>query len=138
MVLLSGTRGDRELADCGNRCQGFAPKTHGGDGFEVVQIADLAGGMAAQRQRHVSGQQTQTVVFHTDEPDTAFNQTHHHLGGTGVQSVVHQLSHHRCGAFDHFTGGNLADQFIGEFADGASRRGGGVHAPDSKGASRGQ
>ena len=101
-----------------------------------MQIADLAGGVAAQGQWHIGGQQTHAVVFDADKAHTAFNQTHHYLGGTSVQSVVHQLAYHGRRPLDHFTGGNLADQFIGEFADGASRREGGVHAPDSKGASK--
>ena len=133
MVLLSGARGQRQFADRSDRGQGLATKTHGGNRFKVVQIADLAGGVATQGQWHVSGLQTDAIVFHADETNPAFDQTHHHLGSTGVQSVVHQFTHHRRRSFDHFTGGNLADQFIGEFADGASRRGGGVHPWDSKG-----
>ena len=133
VVLLRGARQHAEFRHSGNGGQGLAAKAHGGHGFKVVQVADLAGGVASQGQGHVSGFQTRAIVFHADEPHTAFLQTHHHLGGACVQGVVHQFAHHRCGAFNHFASGDLADQFVGEFTDGASCQGREIHACHSRG-----
>ena len=47
-----------------------------------------------------------------------------HLRGAGVERVVHQLAHHRGRALHHLAGGDLADQFVRQLADGAARRGG--------------
>jgi hypothetical protein len=55
--------------------------------------------------------------------------------GAGVQRVVHQLAHHRGRALHHLAGGDLADQFVGQFADRAAR--GGVRVRHSFGHSRG-
>ena len=54
--------------------------------------------------------------------------------GAGVERVVDQLAHHRGRALDHLAGGDLADQFVGQFADGAARGGDeeGVHERDCR------
>ena len=49
------------------------------------------------------------------------------LRGAGVERVVDQLAHHRGRALDHLAGGDLADQLVGQFADGAAGREHGVH-----------
>lgn len=45
------TRGQGKAADRGDRRQGFAAKAQRGDGFQVVQRSDLAGGMPRHGQR---------------------------------------------------------------------------------------
>ena len=49
--------------------------------------------------------------------------------GARVERVVDQFAHHRSRPLDHFAGGDLADQFLRQFADCAARDGleGGVH-----------
>jgi hypothetical protein len=59
------------------------------------------------------------VVFHADQAHATGKQAQRDLRGTRVEGVVHQFSNHRGGALDHLTSGDLADQFIWEFADGA-------------------
>ena len=59
------------------------------------------------------------VVFDADQAHATLHQSHHDLAGPGIQGVVDQLAHHRGRALHHFTGGDLADQFVGQFLDGA-------------------
>ena len=125
-VLLGGARQQRGFGDRADGGQGFAAETHGGDRFQVVQRADLAGGMAAQCHRQLFARDAVAIVLDPDAAHAAGQQPHCHLAGAGVERVVDQLAHHGGRAFDHLAGGDLADQFIGQFADAGAGRGGGV------------
>ncbi len=65
------------------------------------------------------------VVLDDEAADAAGDQLELDLAGAGVQRVVHQFAHDGGRAFDDLAGGDLGDQFIGEFADRAPARGGG-------------
>ena len=123
--------GARQNGAVGNRIDGgqrLAAKAHGGHRLQVVQIADLAGGMALKSNRQLARQDAHAVVFHGNQAYAAGKQAHRHLACAGVQRVVHQFAHHRCGPLHHFACGNLADQRVGQFTDGAAGgQGGGVH-----------
>ena len=77
--------------------------------------------MAFERQRQLFERDADAVVFDRDAAHAAGHQLQLDLAGAGVDRVVNQLAHHRSRAFNHLTGGDLADQFIGEFADAATR-----------------
>ncbi len=101
--------------------QGLAAKTHGGHRLQLVQVADLAGGVALERQGQLLGRDAAAVVLHHDGAHAAAHELDIDLAGAGVQGVVHQLAHHGGRALHHLASGDLADQFIGEFADGPAR-----------------
>jgi hypothetical protein len=86
---------------------------------------DLAGGMARSASGSSSRGMPHAVVLDRDQAHAAGQQPHRDLRGAGVQRVVHQLAHHRGRALHHLAGGDLADQLVGQFADGAARRGAG-------------
>jgi hypothetical protein len=125
---VGGAAGDGELGHRGDRRQRFAAETHRGDLLQVVQRGDLARRVAAQRERQLGGGNAHTVVLDLDGADAAARQAYDDLGGAGVQRVVDQFPHHRGRPLDHLAGGDLADEFIGQFADrpafGRHRRGG--------------
>ena len=100
--------------------QRFAAKAHGRHALQVVQVADLAGGVALEGDGQLVAQDALAVVFHADQAHTAGQQPQGDLGGAGVQRVVHQFTHHAGGALYDFTRRNLADKFVREFADGAA------------------
>ena len=131
--------GDRQLGDRADRRQRLAAEAHRHHLLEIVQRADLAGGMAAQRQRQLGFGDALAVVLDDDRAHAAGDQPHRDAGGAGVQRVVDQLAHHRGRALDHLAGGDLADQLVGQLADraagGRGQRGGGRgqgHAPDCR------
>ncbi|MBK7278200.1 MAG: hypothetical protein IPI08_17075 [Betaproteobacteria bacterium] len=106
-------RRQRELGNRGDGRQRLAAKTHRDDRFQLGQRGDLARGVARQRQRQVFDRNAGAVVLDADRTHAAGRQPHRHLGGAGVQRVVHQFAHHRGRAFHHLAGGDLAHQFVG-------------------------
>ena len=83
--------------------------------------------MALQGHRQLIGGNAHAVVFHADEAHTTGEQSQGDLCGSRVERVVYQFAHNRSRAFDHLASGDLADQFIWEFADGAWGLGSRVH-----------
>ena len=115
----------RQQCDFSYRIDGsqrLAAKTHGAHRFQLGQAGDLAGGVALERGGHLIGRDAGAIVLHTDQAHAAGRQAQRDLRGPGIQRVVQQLAHHRRRALDHFAGGDLADQFIGQFADRAAGR----------------
>ena len=74
-----------------------------------------------QRHRQFFARNAQAVVFHRISRTPPASSRTVTCVAPGVQRVVDQLAHHRGRALHHFAGGDLADQFIGKFADGAAR-----------------
>ena len=85
-----------------------------------MQIRDFAGGVAFEGDRQLVGRDAHAVVFHRNQPHTACGQAQGDLRRAGIQRVVHQLAHDGGGALDDLASGDLADQLVGEFADGAA------------------
>ena len=114
----------RHIGHRGDGGQRLPAKAHGADRFQVVQRADLAGGMAAQCQRQLGRLDADAVVFHHDAAHAAGHQLDVDLRGAGIQRVVHQLAHHGSRALHHLAGGDLAHQLVGQLADRAAGQGG--------------
>ena len=115
-------RGDADLGDGGHGGQGLTAKTHGLHTLQVVQAADFAGGVALERGGQFCAGYAAAVVFDRDQAHAAGEQAQGDLAGPGVQGVVDQLAHDRRGALDDLTGGDLADEFVGQFPNGRGRR----------------
>ena len=120
MGCVRRAAGNTDLGNRRNRSECLASKPHGGHGFQVAQRIDFAGRVAAQGQRQLGAGNAEAVVFDDDAAYATRRQFHRHFRRTGVQCVVHQLTHHRGWPLHHFTGGDLADEFVGQFADGPS------------------
>jgi hypothetical protein len=101
--------------------RGLAAKPHGADRLQIVQAGDLAGGVAFERGGQFLARNARAIIFNRDQPHTAGQQPQRDLRGPGVQGVVQQLAHHGGRALHHLAGGNLADEFVGQFADRAPR-----------------
>ena len=115
-------RGDADLGDGRHGGQGLTAKTHGLHTLQIVQAADFAGGVALERGGQFRAGDAAAVVFDRDQSNPTGEQAQADLAGPSVQGVVDQLAHHRSGALDHFTRGDLADEFVGQFPDGRGRR----------------
>ena len=110
----------RNLGDGADGGQRLAPKTHGADRFQIAQAGDLAGGVALQGGGQLGAQNAAAVVLHADQAHAAGQQAQGDLGGARVQGVVHQLAHDRGGPLHDFAGGDLTDQLVGQFKNGAA------------------
>lgn len=106
-----------ELGDGVDGGQRLAAKAHRAYRLQVVQAGDLAGRVAAQGQRQLVARQALAVVLDRDQPHAAGRESHRDLPRAGVERVVEQFAHHRRGPLHHFAGRDLADQFVGKFAD---------------------
>ena len=121
---VGGAAGDGQLGHRAQRGQRLAAETHRADLLQIVEAGDLAGGVALEGQRQLVGRDAGAVVLDQDGAHAARGQPQRDLASAGVERVVEQLAHHRAGALDHLAGGDLADQLVGQFTDGAARWGG--------------
>jgi len=77
----------RQNGAVGNRVDGrqcLTPKAHGGHRFEVLQITDLASGMALKSQWQLGALNAHAIVFHGNQAHAAGQQAHRHLACAGV------------------------------------------------------
>src|SRR6185312_10340941 len=116
-LLAGGARDQREARHRRHRGQRLAAKTHAGDVFEIVEAADLAGGMRGHRQRQVVQRDAAAVVANADQPRTASLDVHLDARGAGVEAVLDQLLDHRGRPLDDLAGGDLIDEFGRKRAD---------------------
>ena len=91
--LLRRAREQGHFRHRGDGGQRLAAEAHGGDRFQVVQVGDLAGGVAAQGDGQFFLRNAAAVVLHRDQAHAAGQQAHGDLAGAGIERVVHQLAH---------------------------------------------
>ena len=65
-ITVAAIGGETESRYRGYAGQRFTAKPQCGDGFEVFQIVDLAGGMTTQRQSQIVFADTATIISNTD------------------------------------------------------------------------
>ena len=97
--------------------QGLAPEPECCDALNVVHVADLARGMALDAQQGVVVIHPAPVVGDQQGVPPPRDDFHLHLGGAGIERVLHQFLDDGCGAFDHFPGGDLIDHPVGQDLD---------------------
>ena len=73
--------------------------------------------MARQRQRQLLLRDAAAVIGDRDALDAAFFQPDRNLGRAGIERVFEQFLDHGRRTLDHFAGGNLRDQVIGQRLD---------------------
>ena len=97
--------------------QGLATKPQGGNGLQVPEIGDLAGGVPAQRQGQVIQSDSLAVVPDPQQLDTALLGLDLDTVGTGVQAILDQLLGHRSRPLHHLPRRNLVDELGGKLPD---------------------
>ena len=91
LVRTLGARRQRQPRNRTDRGQRFTAKAQRGNSLEIIQITDLAGGMARQRQRQVILLDTRTIVAHPQQLDARLLNVDIDPFGTGVQAVFQQF-----------------------------------------------
>src|SRR6185437_8286488 len=117
-IVPRAPRGDRHPRYRCDRSQRLAAKAHARDTRQVIEARDLAGRVRRQRQRQFVRRDARAVVAHADQAHATLLDLDIDATRTGIEAVLGQLLHHRRGAFDHLTGGDLVDQFRRKRADG--------------------
>ncbi len=120
-VRPGGTTGQDHPADGADRRQRLATKSHGGDGVQIIEGSDLAGGVGCHGQRQFIEGNAAAVVHHPKTfPPSPLDQ-HLDAGGPGIDRVLDQFLGHVGGSLDDFTGRDLVDEQSGERANGHGR-----------------
>jgi hypothetical protein len=117
VLVVRAARGQGEAADRGDRRQRFTTEPERGHRFQIVQIGDLAGGVARYRQRQLFRCDAAAVVTDADQADTALFQIDVDAAGAGIDRVLDQFLDHRRGPFDHFASGDLVDEDLRQRPD---------------------
>ena len=134
VLAVARARDDGHLRDRGDGGQRLAAKSHRRHRFQFGQRADLAGGVARQRQRQFLGRNAAAIVGHGDAADAAAFQPHFDGARAGVDRVLQHFLEHGCRPLDDLAGRDLTDQQVGQREDGtAVGRGtgiGGGHGDD--------
>ena len=102
------------LAMLGN---GFAAKTHRGDGRQIFGALNFAGGVAFEAEQRVVAAHAEAVVGHANETASARADFDGDFFRVGVERIFDQLLHDAGGPFDHFAGGDLVGDLFGKELD---------------------
>ena len=94
-------------------------KPERGDGEQVLDVAQFAGGVAFEGQQRVVAQHAAAIVHDADQPAAAGFDFHPQIGRAGIQRVFEQFLDDRCRPFHHFARGDLVGDLVGKNADAA-------------------
>ena len=114
---LALARGEREAADAGDAGQGLAAKPHGGNRRQILGLLNFARRMAFEAEQRVVAAHAGAVVGHADEAAPTGLDFDGNARGPGVERVFNQLLHDTGRALNHFAGGDLIGDLLGEQAD---------------------
>ena len=85
--FFGGSRFEQEARDGGNRWKGFAAKAKGGDGEEIFDVAQFAGGMAFEGKQRVVTHHTAAIVNDADQTAPAGFDFDEEICGAGVERI---------------------------------------------------
>ncbi|MNM52975.1 hypothetical protein D3C81_640660 [compost metagenome] len=121
---IGGAAGQHEVRDRRDGRERLAPEAEREHGFQFVERGDLAGGVAREGHGQFVGRNAAAVVRDDHAPHAALLEPDGQLRGAGIECIFEQFLDHRGRPFDHFAGGDLADQLVRQGADGAAGLGG--------------
>src|SRR5262245_2745741 len=106
LLLVSRTRDNLYISDCGDTGQCLTTKPQGRQPVQVINMPDFAGGEALQCEGGPLSTHTTTVIGHLDEMASAVGQVDVNACAASIEGIIDQLFHHRGGTLDHFPSGN--------------------------------
>ena len=106
----AGAGAQQQARHRGDARQGLAAEPQRGDGREVLDPPDLAGGVPLEGEPRLVGGHPLAVVLHPHETLAAQLDGDRDPRRPGVERVLDQLLDHRRGALDHLAGGDLVRQ----------------------------
>src|SRR6266850_5771719 len=111
---LVGARFQLEARHGGDRRQRLATKSERPDADQIGRRANLARRVALQRELRVFPIHPRAVVAHADQVLAAILQLDPDRMRAGIERVLDQLLHDRCGALDDLAGCDLIGDIPGE------------------------
>ena len=114
--MASGPALDGQPGDAGDRRQGLAAETQGGDQLDRL-VGQLGRGVALQRERHLRPVHAAAVIRDLDQVESATGQPHRDLPRPGIDRVLDQLLQGGRRTLDHLARGDAVDQGLRQAAD---------------------
>ena len=106
------TRDERDAGDGGDAGERLAAEAERRDALQVVECADLAGGVTREGQRQVIAREAGAVVGDADQIEAAAHQVHANLTRACVDRILDQLLDHRGWPLDDLAGGDLGGDIL--------------------------
>ncbi len=119
VVSSSRPRFEQQPRNGGDGGQRFAAEAERGDGEQILDVAQFAGGVALEGQQGVVAQHAAAIVGNADQAAAAGFDFHAHIGRARVERIFEQFLDHRSGPLDNFAGGDLIGDLVGKDADAA-------------------
>ncbi len=94
-ALVAGITGQGQARHGTDTGQGLTAEPQGGHRLKVIQLANLAGGVATQGQGQIGFVDTTAVVAHSHQLDATVLNVHFNAGRARVQTIFQQLLDHR-------------------------------------------
>ena len=117
--LVRRPRPQGDPRHAGDRRQGFAAESKRADREQILRLPEFARRVALESQHGVIAAHARTVVGNLDQAPAAGLQVNPHLGRGRVERVLDQFLADGGGPLDHFAGGDLVGDLVGEDADAA-------------------
>ena len=114
---IRGGGADAQARDRGDARQRLAAKAEAEHLLEVLERADLAGGVARDGQRQVVGRDALAVVADADEAHAAVLEIDLDAAGAGVEAVLDQFLDHGRRPFHDLAGRDLVGERVAELLD---------------------
>jgi hypothetical protein len=108
---------ERQVRYGGDACQRLAAKPQARNALEVGARDDLAGGVACKRERQLLLADAAAVIGHLDQLDAAARELDRDFPRAGVDAVFEQFLERGGRTVDHFAGGDLVDEQLGQDPD---------------------
>ena len=115
--LLHRSRLQQQARDRGDGRQRLPAKTQRGDREQILDVAQLAGGVAFEGQQRIVAQHAAPIVHNADQPPPPGFHLHAQIRRPGIQRVFQQFLDHRRGPFHHFARGDLVGNLVGKNAN---------------------
>ena len=109
-IFTAGARGQRKARYRRHRRQRLTAEAHAGHVFQIVEAADLAGGVRCHRQRQFIHGDAATIVAYANQSRTAGFDIHLDAASAGIKAVFHQFLDHRRRPLDDLASGDLIDE----------------------------
>ena len=117
-----GAAGAVDVGGGGHAGQGLAAEAEAAQAGEVVERAQLGGGVALEGQGQLRRRHAAAVVAHQQQLQPRPLHRHLDAAGAGVAGVLQQLLDDGGGALDHLAGGDGLGHGAGQRPDGGARR----------------
>ena len=119
VVSSGGARFEQQARNGGDGGQRFAAESESGDGEQILDVAQFAGGVALEGEQGVVAQHAAAIVDDADEAAAAGFHFDAKVGGAGIEGVFEQFLDDGSGALDYFAGGDFVRDLVGKYADAA-------------------